>query len=80
MINAFQILQQKEWGIRAWDAAKFYERNDGAAIARANQKLKAVEQSRAPELAEMDFANISQATTVETLTHQESAPLPQGNK
>ena len=80
VINAFQILQQKEWGIRAWDAAKFYERNDGAAIARANQKLKAVEQSRAPELAEMDFANISQATTVETLTHQESAPLPQGNK
>ncbi len=41
VVKAFQILQQREWGIRAWNADAFYDRNDGAAIDRAAKKLKA---------------------------------------
>lgn len=78
--NAFQILQQKEWGVRAWNGEAFYDLNDGAAIMRAKKKLNAMAHGAAPELAKIDCAPIPQAPELETLPQQESATIPQGAK
>ena len=84
--NAFSILQQREWGIRAWNADAFYNRNDGAAIERAKKKLNSIAQGGAPELAEMDFAPTSANGTVapvpasDTVAPKESRTTPEGAK
>ncbi|MCE9620434.1 MAG: hypothetical protein K8R92_11095 [Planctomycetes bacterium] len=75
VVNAFQLLQQKERGIRALDAEKFYDRNDGAAIERAKGKLKAVAEDRMPELAPMDLAPAPAARPAVP-----PAPAPEGAK
>jgi tetratricopeptide (TPR) repeat protein len=73
VVKAFQILQQREWGIRAWNADAFYDRNDGAAIDRAAKKLKAIAKGEAPELADMDFAQPSPAPAKDLSPSQGSA-------
>ena len=73
VVKAFQLLQQREWGIRAWNADAFYDRNDGAAIDRAAKKLKAIAKGEAPELADMDFAQPSPAPAKDLLPSQGSA-------
>lgn len=84
--NAFFILQQREWGIRAWNADAFYNRNDGAAIERAKKKLNSIAQGGAPELAEMDFAPTSANDKVapvpasDTVAPKESRTTPEGAK
>ncbi len=67
--NAFSILQQRQWGIRAWNANAFYDGNDGAAIARAREKLNFIQQGGTPALAPMDYASTQSSTT--------GAPNPQ---
>ena len=82
--NAFSILQQREWGIRAWSADAFYNRNDGAAIERAKKKLNSIAQGGEPELAEMDFAPTSANVKVapvpasDTVAPKESRTTPEG--
>ncbi len=49
-IQAFDGMQQRLWGIRAWNAASFYDARDGAAISRAQSKLKALSESQTPVL------------------------------
>ena len=61
VVKAFETVQQREWGIRAWNAEAFYDRNDGAALARAVKKLKSISNGEVPELVEMDFAAPSPA-------------------
>ena len=61
VVKAFETVQQREWGIRAWNADAFYDRNDGAALARAVKKLKSISNGEVPELVEMDFAAPSPA-------------------
>jgi hypothetical protein len=84
--NAFFILQQREWGIRAWNADAFYNRNDGAAIERAKKKLNSIAQGGAPELAEMDFAPTSPNDKVapvpasDTVAPKEFRTTPEGAK
>jgi hypothetical protein len=52
VMEAFDRMQQRLWGVRAWSAASFYDARDGAAIERAQAKLKAVAQGVEPPVAE----------------------------
>ena len=49
--EAFDRMQRRRWGVRAWDAASFYDARDGAAIRRAQAKLKAVAEGSPPPVA-----------------------------
>ena len=80
VVKAFQLLQQREWGIRAWNADAFYDNNDGGAIDRAMKKLKAIATGGAPELANMDFTPASIDPAPQALPKQEPAPIPHGEK
>ena len=85
-ISAFELVQQKEWGIRVWSGDEFYNHNDGAAILRAKNKLKAISQGAAPDVAEMDFAQdlpTAQSTpspASDTLRIMEPSTTPEGAK
>ena len=48
VMQAFNLMQKRLWGVRAWDAASFYDARDGAAIGRAQAKLKALAEGRPP--------------------------------
>ena len=50
MLQAFDRMQQRRWGLRAWDASSFYDARDGAAVARAQAKLKALAQGQPPSV------------------------------
>ena len=80
IVKAFQVLQQREWGICALNADAFYDRNDGAAIDRAVKKLKVITQGGAPELAKMDFAPVSIDPAPPSLPKQEPAATSHGEK
>lgn len=49
--EAFDRMQRRRWGVRAWDASSFYDARDGAAIRRAQAKLKAVAEGSPPPVA-----------------------------
>jgi tetratricopeptide (TPR) repeat protein len=48
VMQAFNQMQKRLWGLRAWDAASFYDARDGAALGRAQAKLKALAEGRQP--------------------------------
>jgi tetratricopeptide (TPR) repeat protein len=48
VMQAFNVMQKRLWGVRAWDAASFYDARDGAALGRAQAKLKALAEGRQP--------------------------------
>lgn len=48
VMKAFDLMQRRVWGVRAWDAASFYDAGDGAAIERAQAKLKALAEGGQP--------------------------------
>jgi|GEM_PF-6154413 len=48
VIEAFDRMQQRLWGVRAWQGHSFYDARDGAAIARAQAKLQAIAQDQQP--------------------------------
>jgi tetratricopeptide (TPR) repeat protein len=50
-IQAFDRMQSRRTGLRAWSAASFYDARDGAAIARAQAKLQAIAEGREPPIA-----------------------------
>ncbi|MFM7807314.1 MAG: hypothetical protein ACKPEA_05220, partial [Planctomycetota bacterium] len=50
-MQAFDRMQSRRAGIRAWNAASFYDARDGAAIARAQAKLQAIAEGREPPIA-----------------------------
>jgi Tfp pilus assembly protein PilF len=51
IMEAFDRMQRRRWGVRAWDAGSFYDARDGAAIRRAQAKLKAVAEGAPPPVA-----------------------------
>lgn len=50
-MQAFDRMQSRRTGLRAWSAASFYDARDGAAIARAQAKLQAIAEGREPPIA-----------------------------
>lgn len=50
-IQAFDRMQVRRAGLRAWNGASFYDARDGAAIARAQAKLQAIAEGREPPIA-----------------------------
>lgn len=48
VMQAFNLMQKRLWGVRAWDAASFYDARDGVALGRAQAKLKALAEGREP--------------------------------
>jgi len=50
-MQAFDRMQARRTGLRAWSAASFYDARDGAAIARAQAKLQAIAEGREPPIA-----------------------------
>jgi tetratricopeptide (TPR) repeat protein len=50
-VQAFDRMQSRRAGIRAWDGGSFYDARDGAAIARAQAKLQAIAEGREPPIA-----------------------------
>lgn len=50
-MQAFDRMQSRRTGLRAWSAASFYDVRDGAAIARAQAKLQAIAEGREPPIA-----------------------------
>ena len=50
MLEAFDRMQQRRWGLRAWDASSFYDARDGAAVGRAQAKLKALAEGQPPSV------------------------------
>jgi tetratricopeptide (TPR) repeat protein len=50
-MQAFDRMQARRTGLRAWSAASFYDARDGAAIVRAQAKLQAIAEGREPPIA-----------------------------
>jgi tetratricopeptide (TPR) repeat protein len=50
MLEAFDRMQQRRWGLRAWDASSFYDARDGSAVGRAQAKLKALAEGQPPSV------------------------------
>ena len=69
--EAFNRMQLRRWGVRAWDAASFYDARDGAAIRRAQAKLQAVAAGTPPPVAPRP-----PAPAVPTTTPASNAPAP----
>jgi Tfp pilus assembly protein PilF len=50
-MQAFDRMQTRRTGLRAWSSASFYDARDGAAIVRAQAKLQAIAEGREPPIA-----------------------------
>ncbi len=61
VMQAFDGMQLRRWGVRAWDAASFYDARDGAAIRRAQAKLKALAEGGQPPVEPRPQAQASPA-------------------
>lgn len=74
VMQAFDRMQQRRWGVRAWDAASFYDARDGAAIRRAQAKLKALAEGGQPPIEPRQPAAAAAAS--ESPAHASSSDVP----